>query len=249
MSENLQAIILAGGKGTRLNARKIPKVLYPVNGRPMVSYLVEMLRQGGVNKPIMVIGFQGQKVVDTFGNSVRYVWQRKRLGTGHAVAQAKKVLAGQPGLTFVLNGDHPFFRWETLQRMAEVRQKTSATIVLTSCELPDSYQYGRIILGEDGFIQRIVEEKNASSQEKKIRLKNVGLYLFDNTWLWQALPKLKKDRVSGEYYITDLIEVAVSQGKKVAIASLTDPHEAIGINTHDNLEVAQQAAKGEKVIN
>lgn len=243
MAKNIYAIILAGGKGTRLNAKKIPKVLYPVNGRPMVSYLVKMLHQGGINKPMMVIGFQGQKVVDTFGNMVRYVWQRKRLGTGHAVAQAKSILAGQPGLTFVLNGDHPFFRWSTLECMIKVRQKTGATIVITACELPEEYPYGRIILDEQGFVKRIVEEKNASPEEKKTRLKNVGLYLFDNTWLWQAMPKLKKDRVSGEYYITDLIELAVSQGKKVAIAPLSDPHEAIGINTHENLEVAEKAAR------
>lgn len=243
MTENIHAVILAAGKGTRLNARKIPKVLYPVNGRPMVSYLVEMLRHSGIGKPILVVGFQGQKVVDTFGNSVRYVWQRKRLGTGHAVAQAKNLLVGQPGSTFVLNGDHPFFQWATLQGMVEVQRKTGATIIITSCELPSGYPYGRVILGEDGFVQRIVEEKNATPKEKKIRLKNVGLYLFDNAWLWQAMPKLTKDRVSGEYYITDLIELAVGQGKKVATAPLSDPHEAIGINTHENLEAAQKAAQ------
>jgi bifunctional UDP-N-acetylglucosamine pyrophosphorylase/glucosamine-1-phosphate N-acetyltransferase len=240
MAKNIQAIILAGGKGTRLNARKIPKVLYPVNGRPMVSYLVDMLREGGITKPIMVIGFQGQKVVELFGDQVRYVWQRKRLGTGHAVAQAKALLARKPGITVVINGDHPFFKAETLNRMGEIQTKTHATVVIAVYELPD-FPYGRVILDDQGFVKRVVEEKNATPAEKKILLKNVGLYLFDNTWLWQAISKLKKDRVSGEYYITDLIELAVKQGKKVATSPITDPIEAIGINTRENLAAAEAA--------
>lgn len=243
MARNIQAIILAGGKGTRLNAKQIPKVLYPVNGRPMVSYVVLMLKNFGIASPIMVVGFQGQKVIEAFGRQVRYVWQRQRLGTGHAVAQAKDLLAGKSGITYVLNGDHPFFKVKTLQAMGKVRKDTGATIVIAVYELPN-FPYGRVILDQQGFVKRIVEEKNATEEEKKILLKNIGLYLFDNNWLWQALPRLKKDSISGEYYITDLIELAVRQGRKVAPASITDPIEAIGINTPANLVVAERAAVG-----
>lgn len=248
MTTKIHAVILAGGKGTRINARAIPKVLYPLNGRPMVGYVIDTLKKIGITKPIMVIGFQGQKVRETFGDRVSYVWQRKRLGTGHAVLQAKSLLAKKSGYTFVLNGDNPFFSGNTLRSMEKMQANTRAAIVIAACELPKQYAYGRVILDKDGFVQRIVEQKNATEAEQRIRLKNAGAYLFDNQWLWQTISILKKDIISGEYYITDLIALAVGQGKRVAVTIIDDPHEAVGVNTHENLQEAERVAKGERVI-
>jgi bifunctional UDP-N-acetylglucosamine pyrophosphorylase/glucosamine-1-phosphate N-acetyltransferase len=239
---NINAVILGAGKGTRMKSVDTPKVMYPINGKPMIGYIVDMLKGLEVNKAIIVVGFQGQKIVDYLGNENEYefVWQKEQLGTGHALMEAKPLLQGQPGITIVLNGDNPFFKVETIKRMADLITERSAKMAVSSVELDPSFSFGRIVTDEEGHITNIIEAKNATPEQLELTWMNAGLYAFDNKWLCDNVDKITKDELSGEYYLTELVEIANRQGDKVLSIPVTHSDEAVGINTPDNLKIAQE---------
>jgi bifunctional UDP-N-acetylglucosamine pyrophosphorylase/glucosamine-1-phosphate N-acetyltransferase len=245
MMENVHAIVLAAGKGTRMKAKTIPKVLFPVAGKPMLAHLLESLADAGITKPVIVVGFLAKKVIETFGNSYPYAFQRMRLGTGHAVMSAKEHLIGKPGCTLIVNGDHPFFRPGTIQRMITAVTERKATVAVLSGLMtdPEFDAFGRVVTDEEGHVLRIVEVKDATEEEKKIRQVNLGCYAVDNEWLWQTLKGLKKSTATGEYYITDIVGAAVKEGKKVTVVHIEDKAEALGINTLDHLAEAERISQ------
>lgn len=240
--QTVHAIVLAAGKGTRMKSKHLPKVMFAIAGRPMLAYVLESLQRIGVSDPIVVVGFLQKKIRDHFGNGYRYVSQLKRLGTGHAVAMARPLLEDQSGCTLIINGDQPFFQPATLERLVKAINEQGATVaVLTGrMETAEFDAFGRVLTDATGHVERIVEVKDATEEEKAVRLMNLGGYAVDNRWLWPALKRLKKSRATGEYYITDIVAAAVNQGKKVISIEIGDKAEAIGINTLDHLAEAER---------
>lgn len=239
---NVHAIVLAAGKGTRMQSKTLPKVLFSIAGKPMLAYVLEGLKAVGIDNPVVVVGFLANKVKDTFGPGYHYVLQRKKLGTGHATGVARAALEDKTGCTLIINGDQPFFRPTTLTRLAEAVTERGATVaILTGLMRSKEFDgLGRVMTDKTGHVLRIVELKDATLEEKKIRLMNLGGYAVDNQWLWPALKKIKKSRATGEYYITDIIGEAVRQGKKVVAIRIEDKAEAIGINTLAHLAEAER---------
>lgn len=240
--EQVNAIVLAAGKGTRMKSKTLPKVLFPIAGKPMVKYVVESLAEAGIRQPVIVVGFLGLKVIEFLGNTYDYVYQRKRLGTGHAVGAAKTHLADKKGCTLIINGDQPFFRPSSLKRLMDAINERGATVaVMTGLMRSKEFDaFGRVITDKEGHVLRIVEVKDANDKEKTVRLMNLGGYAVDNEWLWGALKKIKKSSATGEYYITDLIAQAVKEGKKVISIRIEDKAEAIGINNLQHLAEAER---------
>lgn len=239
----INTVILSAGKGTRMNAVDIPKPMFPLKGKPMVGYIADTLKNLNVNKSIVIVGFKGQKVIDYLSSQgdFDFVWQEEQLGTGHALKMAKPLLEGQPGITIVLNGDSPFFKVDTINRMAEMMEEKSAVIAVSSVELDPSFSFGRIVTNEDGHILRIVEVKNATEDELKLTWMNAGLYAFDNKWLCENVDKITQDSITQEYYLPELVSIANEMGDKVLSIPVTHPDEAIGINTPDNLKFAEES--------
>ncbi|TSC93058.1 MAG: bifunctional UDP-N-acetylglucosamine pyrophosphorylase / Glucosamine-1-phosphate N-acetyltransferase [Candidatus Berkelbacteria bacterium Licking1014_7] len=251
--KKVNLIVLAGGKGIRLNVKARPKVLFEVKGKPMIGRILKtMSKIAEINKIIFVVGFRGQMVIDYIksekrkiksAKAVEFAWQRRQLGTGHATLKAISYVKNSPFPTIVLNGDHPYFGGKTIknllnkfyQAMAENRPK----IIITETQIDKNSNFGRIIKDRDSNVIKVVEVKNATATEFKIRQGNVGTYLFDTRWLGENLSKIKKDKISGEYYLTDLVGIAVAQGEKVPAAPVARRIDAIGINTFDDLQQAQ----------
>lgn len=245
MKNNLFIIVLAAGKGTRLNATDKPKAMYPINGKPMVGYFADLISKIAPKKKIFVVGFYGQQVVDymSYLGDYEFVWQEEQLGTGHAVAKAQAILGNLAGTTVVINVDNPFFKPETIFKLVEQITNNDAVIAIATVKLDPSYYFGRVITDNNNHIKEIVEVKNATPEQLKISTMNAGLYVFNNKWLWENIKKINLDRIYKEYCLPDLVKIAVSNGKKVVGVEVSHKNEAIGINTLQNLELAEQAIK------
>ncbi|TCS80166.1 bifunctional UDP-N-acetylglucosamine diphosphorylase/glucosamine-1-phosphate N-acetyltransferase GlmU [Tepidibacillus fermentans] len=236
---NLYGVILAAGQGTRMKS-KHSKVMHALGGKPMVGHVVDGLKETGVNQIILVVGHQAEEVKEYLGDQVEYVMQEKQKGTAHAVLQASSILANKQGTTLIVMGDSPLITSETLRTIIAEHQakNTAATILTTKLENPTGY--GRIIRDESGNVVRIVEEKDATSDEKIISEVNTGTYCFDNEKLFSALMKVKNDNVQGEYYLTDVIEILRSEGETIGAYQTLDANETIGINDRMALAKAEE---------
>lgn len=233
------AIIMAGGQGKRINAKDLPKVLYPISGRPMLSYVYDAIKSVA-DEVVIVTGFQGKKVEAAMkGKPVKFAHQAEQLGTAHAVQQAEKILKGRDGMILVTNGDHPLFSRETFAGLIDYFEENQFDLVLVSATEDDHPAFGRVLRNKRKVIG-VREAKDATPAELKIREKNAGIYLIRSLWLWKALKKIKKSKVTGEYYITDLIEIAIAENKKVGAFPLKDPREIKGINTLAELKEVEQ---------
>lgn len=246
MKNNLFIIVLAAGKGTRINAIDLPKNMFEIKGKPMIGYFQETIAALKPAKSIFVVGFHGQQIIDYLQRhgDYDYVWQKEQLGTGHAAAQAEGMLKGKEGTTIIVNGDNPLFRPETMQKMVGELSSQKAVLAISSAQLDsEQFPYGRIITDPTGHVTRVVEVKNCTSKELKIKDLNCGLYVVDNAWLWDNIGKIQRDGISQEFYITDLVEIANQEDKRVIAIQILDKREAIGINTRDNLKEAEAALK------
>ncbi len=232
------AIILAAGQGTRMKSR-LPKVLHTLLGKPLVFYSMEAAKAITNRKPIVVVGHGAAQVKEALADSVDYVEQKQQLGTGHAVRQAEGALGGFDGLVLVISADMPLLRKETLSALLQVQMSNQGPMSLLTVMGEDSRGFGRIIRGVDNSVSAIVEEADATLEELAIREYNVGAYCFQAAWLWQALKEIKTSS-KGEYYLTDVVAIARDQRKKVKAISVSEPSEAIGINTR--LHMAEATA-------
>lgn len=227
MQEN--AIILAAGKGTRMKS-KLYKVLHQVCGRTMVEHVLGQLKKAKIDNIVTVVGYGAESVKHTIGDRSAFALQKQQLGTGHAVMQTEDLLGGQEGETLVVSGDTPLFRAETFNKLLEYhRQRHAAATILTSTA-PDPTGYGRIIRNDVGIVERIVEEKDASAQEKEIHEINTGVYCFDNKKLFKALHQINNDNAQGEYYLTDVIAILKQAGEIVTAYKMDDFEESMGVN-------------------
>lgn len=236
----LHAIILVGGKGKRMGSKTLPKVMLSLAGKPVIAHLTDLLTAEKINDIVVVIGFKGQKIIDYLGKKYKYAWQKKRLGTAHAALAARPFLIGKSGYTYIFYGDNPILRRDTLHRVAREMDKTNASVALTVAKASNKLSLGIAVI-ENGNLQKIVEQKVAPpGLAKKYKWRNTGSWLIENKFLWQALPKIKKNPDSGEYYLTDIVELANLAGKKVIAVPVTELAEAIGINTPEHLKQAEK---------
>lgn len=239
----IYAVILAGGKGKRLNCTNCPKVLIDVAGRPMLCYVFDAVKKVA-DKIIIITGFQGDKVKkEMAGEKVEFAHQAEQLGTAHALAQADKLLKGKNCNVLVVNGDGPLFTPRTFQKLIDEMERDGYVLVFSSVVEDNHPAYGRVLRDENGKVTDIIELKDATEEEKKVREKNVGIYVVDNKWLWPALKKINKSSISGEYYITDLVKIALREGKNIEAVQAEDQLVIKGINTPEELAEVEKIIK------
>ncbi|WP_413377004.1 bifunctional UDP-N-acetylglucosamine diphosphorylase/glucosamine-1-phosphate N-acetyltransferase GlmU [Alkalihalobacillus sp. 1P02AB] len=239
---NRYAIILAAGQGTRMKS-KLYKVLHPVCGKPMVQHVVDQVNRVGFDEKIAIVGHGAEVVQEVLGDQVSYVVQEKQLGTGHAVMQAEQLLADKKGTTVVLCGDTPLLTEETIDQLLQAHEKESAKITVLTAIADEPTGYGRVIRNQKGFVERIVEHKDASEAERKVNEINTGTYCFDNETLFAALQKVGNNNAQGEYYLPDVIEIVQSNGGKVAAYQANTMEETMGINDRVALSAAEAVMK------
>jgi len=235
------AIILAAGQGTRMKS-KLPKVLHKVAGIPMLGHVLDRLKEAGVKRKIVVLGHGANLVEEWLPEGVEVVYQKEQLGTGHAVLQAKELLEETTGTVMVVCGDTPLLEASTLQGLLKTHLTSKAQVTVLTADINNPNGYGRIIR-DNNQIKAIVEEKDATDQQKAVTEINTGSYCFAADFLKKYLSKLTNDNAQGEYYLTDLIKLAVQDSLKVEAFLLDDIQESLGINNRIQLAEAEQVLK------
>jgi bifunctional UDP-N-acetylglucosamine pyrophosphorylase/glucosamine-1-phosphate N-acetyltransferase len=234
----LAAIILAAGKGKRMNS-DLPKVVHPVAGQPMVRWVVQACRESGADPIILVIGHGGETVQAAFKGDdadIRYVVQDQQLGTGHATMCADDLLASFDGDVLVLAGDGPLIRAQTIRTMHQKHVQTNAAATMATSVIPDPTGYGRIVRSaSDQRFEAIVEHKNATESQRRIREVYPSYACFDARQLFQMLSLLRPDSVSGEYYLTDVFRMLKDRGQRVEIVDAVPPEDVLSINDPQQL--------------
>lgn len=251
MNPSVQIIILAGGQGKRMGGG-MPKVLTLFNGRPIIEYSLDAVAELELGSaPVVVVGFGAEMVKERLGDRAVYALQAEQLGTGHAVLCAKENVSEKTESVVVLYGDHPNIKAETIRRLLALHAAERPAITMMTLTVPGFdgiYSlfrgFGRVARGADGNILKIVEVKDASDEEKNIRELNPSLFCFNAPWLLENLPKLGNKNNSGEYYLTDMVGLAIEQGQKIASLEI-DYKECIGVNTPEELRIAGEIILGE----
>ena len=236
--ENFKAIILAAGKGTRMES-DLPKVLHKVCGQSMVHYTIVASKDAGASDVIVIVGYQGQLVKREIIDVVEFAEQHEQLGTGHAVKCAQEYI-GTEGDVVVLCGDTPLITAETIRALHEKHKKESNGVTVLSAIVDDPTGYGRIVRDEHGAFIKIVEHKDCTEEELKINEINSGMYVFNAEALNASLGRLTNDNAQGEYYLTDTISIIKSAGLKVDAMPVADVNEILGVNTVKQLEEAEK---------
>lgn len=240
--EKRNAIILAAGKGTRMRS-KLYKVLHQVCGKTMVDHVLTQLEKAKIDTIITVVGFGAETVKDALGHRTRYALQKQQLGTGHAVMQTEDLLGNEDGETIVVSGDTPLFTADTFEKLFAYHEQRHAAVTILTSVAPDPTDYGRIIRNDVGIVERIVEEKDATVQEKAIKEVNTGVYCFDNKKLFAALKKINNDNHQGEYYLTDVIGILKQEGEIVTAYKMADFDESMGVNDRIALAKANRVMR------
>lgn len=237
MRSDLNVVILAAGIGKRMKS-SLPKVLHPLAGLPLIEHCLRAVAGVTDRLPVIVVGHGAEQVRTTVADKARFVLQEPQLGTAHALRMAETLLADQPGLVLVSYGDMPLLSSVTLQRLVNLQRGNSGPFTMLTVVMDDPHGFGRIVRSDNGSVLAIVEEAQASADILKIQELNAGVYCFDAAWLWQQLPLIRISS-KGEYYLTDVVAMAVSQGRKVQALTITDPQETLGINTRAHLAEAE----------
>lgn len=235
---SLEAIILAAGQGTRMNS-DLPKVLHPVAGRPMVDWVIDACESVGCSRIVVVVGHRGELVRQTLAERTgcTFIEQSEQLGTGHAVRQAAPLYerADETTDVLVLCGDGPLIRAETLRILIDTHRRADAAATLATAELGDPSGYGRIVRDAAGRFRHIVEHKEATGEELRIREVNPSYYCFRALPLFETLARITNDNAKGEYYITDVFSLLLASGRSVEVVDAVPPGDVLSINTPDQL--------------
>lgn len=240
-----EVVILAAGHGKRMQS-DVPKALTLLRGKHLIAHVLDAVEaSGAVREPIIVIGQKREQVIEALGTDRRYAIQEAQLGTGHAVLSAQAHVAPESESILVLNADNPFVTTETIDSLFKEREQSGVKITLGTVTIPDFEEwrtaflgFGRIKRAENGEIVAIVENKDASEEERKILELNPALMCFEKEWLFETLGKIKNENAQKEYYLTDLIQIAFTEGQKISSTSIM-PKEAVGINSLEDLEIAE----------
>jgi bifunctional UDP-N-acetylglucosamine pyrophosphorylase/glucosamine-1-phosphate N-acetyltransferase len=244
MSSDLSVVILAAGKGTRMKSPR-PKVLHPLCGRPMIAWVVELAASIAPERIVLVVGEDGAEVerharAAAGAIPLSCVVQSPQLGTGHAVQVATQALGAPRGRLLVLYGDMPLLRRPSLQALIEAQSRAKkGGCSLMTVLLADPHGFGRILRDERGAFRAIVEERDASDEEREIQETNLGVYCFPSRELHELLPRLARNNAQGELYLTDVAELFVREGRSVEVVELEDETEAVGVNTLAQLAEAR----------
>ena len=233
------AIILAAGKGTRMKAKKKNKVAFVIHGRPMIAHTAEHLHEAGIGQLIAVVGFAAESVKEALGDGATYVEQTEQLGTGHAIRVAMPAL--DPSIDTVLSvygDDSAFYPPSLYQEMVKKLHVSGSALLFLTIHKDEPFGLGRIVRGADGQVQKIVEEKNATDEEKKVKEINTGFYCFDRSFLEKYIGEIEKNQVSGEYYLTDMVEIALRHGLAVETYQ-ADSSIWHGVNTRSDFAKAR----------
>lgn len=233
------SVILAAGMGTRMKS-KMPKVLHKVCGKPLSKWVIDASKAAGADKVCAVVGHKAETVKEVLGDVCEFALQAEQKGTGHAVMQAIDVIKNSKGEVVILNGDTPLITAETINKAIEYHKNNGNQATVITAILDDATGYGRIVRDNDGSVLKIVEQKDASEEEKKINEVNSGMYVFDAQSLVYALDKITPNNAQGEYYLTDTLEILLSAGKKIGGYAISDNDEIRGINDRVQLNEAEK---------
>ena len=237
---NKLAIILAAGKGTRMES-ELPKVLFPVCGRPMIHFVLEALRQGGVEKMIVVVGYRSDLVREELAqcSDVVFVEQTEQLGTGHAVKMCREELVGESGPVVIVAGDSPLLQSQSIASLLAAFEQEQPACLLGTLKRPDPHGLGRIVRDEAGEFLGIVEERDATEAQRQITEVNMSTYVFECQQLIAALDKLQNNNQQQEYYLTDCPGLLRAAGEKVQALPILQPCESLSINTREHLSAVE----------
>jgi len=235
MSDTFTTLILAAGLGKRMKSA-LPKILHEIAGRPLVHYVIDLAREVGSDRIILIIGHKQELVREcTAGIGVEYAVQAEQLGTGHAVQMCRELLTGYDGDLLTLSGDVPLLRRESVQAAWQIHRETQAVATVFTFKPDDPKGYGRIVRGPEGELRRIVEHKDADAEERRIQEVNGGIYFFRSKDLFNALEQVNNDNAAKEYYLTDTISLLRSEDKRVSAYLVEDPLEMAGVNSPEQL--------------
>ena len=243
MEKNFATVIMAAGKGTRMKNSEKAKVMFEVAGKPMIQHVVDLAVALNSARIIAVVGFYRESVttyVHRTSPSVEFAVQEPQLGTGHAVMQAKNLLRDFRGDVLVLSGDVPLLREQTIRELISVHREKNAVATILTADLEDPSGYGRVLRGEGDNVVGIVEHKDATDDQRKVREINSGIYIFDNAHLFDALGHITTHNAQNEYYLTDVFGYYWEHGMKVAAKKAVDFDEVRGVNTVEQLEEANE---------
>ena len=238
---NKVAVVMAAGQGTRMKS-ELPKVLVPVCGRPMIDYVLDALLEGGIDRVIVVVGYRSDDVRAALAgrDGLEFAYQAEQLGTGHAVMSCREVLADHKGPVMVIAGDGPMMQSVSVTRLLAEHEGPGAACILGTIHCDNPTGLGRIVRDEDGGFLAIVEEKDATDEQRRITEVNMSYYVFHCPDLLLALESLRRDNAQGEYYITDVPGLLRAAGKQVRALAVLQPCEAMGVNTLQELEAVEK---------
>lgn len=238
------AIVLAAGKGTRMKS-DLPKVLCQANGRPLVEYVIDSLRVAGVEKIIVVVGYKADDVKRQLSKyqNIEFATQSQQLGTGHAVMMCKDNMKDHDGAVVVVAGDSPMLQSTSIKALLDDYAASRPGCILGTLIHDNPTGLGRIVRNSDGKFTGIVEEKDATDQQRKINEVNMSTYVFDGQKLLNALDQLTDDNAQGEYYITDVPSVLMDDDEDVRALPVLKPIEALSVNTVEHLADVEAAMK------
>jgi len=237
VSRERVAVVLAAGKGKRM-ASDLPKVLHPAAGRPLLAWVLQAARASGCGRILVVVGHGADEVRAAFaGDDADLTWvlQTEQRGTGHALAQTEPYLGESEATVLVLSGDVPLLTPETLGELARLAEEPGVWGAMAVAELPEPGSLGRVVATSEGNLQKIVEAKDATPEEREIRRVNAGLYAFPAPAIFDYLRRQTPDNAQGELYLTDAPTSAAAEGHIIRLLALADPEESLGVNTPDEL--------------
>jgi UDP-N-acetylglucosamine diphosphorylase/glucosamine-1-phosphate N-acetyltransferase len=260
--DRMAVVILAAGKGTRMRS-DLPKVLHLLDGKPLVEHVVETAEKLSPEKIVVVVGYKAEMVKTALkstplnsgleagakarAKNISFVEQKEQLGTAHAVLCSKSELEKFDGVVIVLSGDVPLIDKETILELIRLRNKTASPVALLTADAPDPAGYGRIIRGNGGEIAAIVEEGDATQEQKAICEINAGVYVFDAAFLFNAIWRITPDNTQKEFYLTDVVRIALASGEKVSALKTANIDRVRGVNRPEELEALNnRAAKAKK---
>ena len=247
MDKHLAVVVMAAGKGTRMKNPGMAKVMYTINNRPLVEWVVALAENLQSSRTVIIVGWQKDTVIDHLARrypSVICVEQHPQLGTGHAVMQAEPSLHGHSGDVLVLSGDVPMLRLETARSLIDEHRTSGASVTVLTAVIDNPTGYGRIVRDKAGLVRAIVEEKDATPEERAIREINSGIYVFNAPALFDGLKHITTNNSQGEYYLTDVVQYGCRNNLRVVAVVVHDAVEVGGINTVEQLEEARRILEG-----
>ena len=247
-NDDPMAIVLAAGKGTRMKS-ELPKVLCEVNGRPLLAYVIDSLKQAGVARFVIVVGYRAELVRESFGGDdhVEFALQAEQLGTGHAVMMCRDAIADHEGPVVVVAGDSPMLQASSIEKLLEEFANTRPACILGTLKHPDPTGLGRIVRDGAGNFLGIVEHKDATAEQLAINEVNMSTYVFDCQKMLAALDGLTNDNRQQEYYITDIPGLLLREGEDVRALPVLQPIEALSVNTVDQLAEVEATMRAGQV--